>query len=38
MEGAISAPGWNSVDKPEAMLEVFQALSKHYNFDLNTPF
>lgn len=39
MEGAISAPGWNSVDKPGSYARsFFEALSKHYNFDLNTPF
>ncbi|WP_058486733.1 excinuclease ABC subunit UvrA [Defluviitalea phaphyphila] len=39
MEGAINAPGWSSVDNPESYSHnFFKALSKHYKFDLNTPF
>lgn len=39
MEGAISAPGWNSIDNPESHgYNFFSSLSRHYKFDLNTPF
>ncbi|NLM12381.1 MAG: excinuclease ABC subunit UvrA [Epulopiscium sp.] len=39
MEGAISAPGWNTIDNTESYgHNFFKALAKHYDFDLNTPF
>ncbi|MGL4789861.1 MAG: hypothetical protein ACRCW1_00510, partial [Anaerotignaceae bacterium] len=38
-EGAITAPGYNSVSKSESMSGVlFEALSKKYNFSLDVPF
>jgi len=39
LEGAITAPGWNSIDKTGSYARsFFEALSRHYHFDLNTPF
>lgn len=39
IQGAIIAPGFNSVSTPDSMSgSLFNALSKKYGFDLNTPF
>ena len=38
-EGALKAPGWNALANPDSMVRnVFKALAKKYNFDLNAPF
>jgi len=37
MEGAIVAPGWSTLKEESVALAYFSALSRHYNFDLNTP-
>ena len=36
-EGAIVAPGWNSLSEGSIAVMYLDALSHHYNFDLNTP-
>ena len=39
MEGAINAPGWNTIDNSESYgHSFFKSLAKHYCFDLGTPF
>ena len=39
LQGAIVAPGYNSISSQESMSRVlFEALAKKYNFDLNLPF
>lgn len=39
IEGAISATGWASANKPDSMAYMyFTALAKHYGFDINTPY
>ncbi len=39
MEGAITAPGWNSASSDSSMANaLFKALSKQYGFDISTPF
>lgn len=38
MEGAIVASGWNTLDKKSIAYTNYIALSKHYGFDLNTPY
>ena len=38
-EGAIAAPGWGSIDKPESYAyALFTALMPKYKFDMSTPF
>src|SRR5690606_8630306 len=37
MEGAIVAPGWSTLKEESVALAYFSALSRHYDFDLNTP-
>lgn len=38
-EGAIAAPGWGSIDKPESYAyALFAALMPKYKFDMDTPF
>lgn len=39
IEGAISATGWASANKPDSMAYMyFTALARHYGFDINTPY
>lgn len=39
MEGAIVAPGWNSVSSDKSMTNnLFKALSEKYKFNINTPY
>lgn len=38
-DGAIAAPGWGSIDKPDSYAyALFGALMPKYNFDMETPF
>lgn len=38
-EGAINAPGWNSISSENSMSgNIFKSLSEKYNFSLNTPY
>lgn len=38
-EGAINAPGWNSISAENSMSgNIFKSLSEKYNFSLNTPY
>lgn len=36
-EGAIHASGWNISNEDSIAMSIFEALSKHYQFDLKTP-
>ena len=38
MQGAIYAPGWNTLDKNSIALMYYTGLSKHYGFSLDVPF
>ena len=39
LQGCINAPGWNSININGSMsYQIFQSLSKKYNFSLETPF
>ena len=38
MQGAIYAPGWNTLDKNSIALMYYKGLSKHYGFSLDVPF
>lgn len=38
-QGAIAAPGWNAIRSESSMSHaIFEALTKEYTFDLNTPY